>query len=38
MDPASQDKNLNALKEAAKEGNFTFNEPKCQYNRSEIQL
>ena len=34
MDQASHDENLNALKEAAKEENFTFNENKCQYNGS----
>ena len=38
MDQASHDENLNALKEAAKKENFTFNEDKCQYNRSQIQL
>ena len=38
MDQASHNKNLNALKEAAKKGNFTFNEDECQYNRSQIQL
>ena len=38
MDQASHDENLNAFKEAAKKENFTFNEPKCQYNRSQIQL
>ena len=29
---------LSALKEAAKKENFTFNENKCQYDRSQIQL
>ena len=38
MDQDSHDKNLSALKEAAKQENFTFNENKCQYNRSQIQL
>ena len=38
MDQASHDKNLSALKETAKKENFTFNENKCQYNRSQIQL
>ena len=38
MDQASHDENLNALKEAAKKENFTFNEDNCQYNRSRIQL
>ena len=37
-DQASHDENLCALKEAAKKENFTFNENKCQYNRSQIQL
>ena len=36
MDQASHDENLCALKEAAKKENFTFNENKCQYNRSQI--
>ena len=38
MDQASHNKNLNALKETAKKENFTFNEDKCQYNCSQIQL
>ena len=38
MDQAFHDKNLSALKEAAKKENFTFNENKCQYNCSQIQL
>ena len=38
MDQASHDKNLSALKEAAKTENFTFNENKCQYDRSQIQF
>ena len=38
MDQASHDKNLSALKEVAKKENFTFNENKCQYDRSQIQL
>ena len=32
MDQKSQDKNLKALKKAAKIGNFTFNKEKCLYN------
>ena len=38
MDQASYDKNLSAVKEAAKKENFTFNENKCQCNCSQIQL
>ena len=37
MNQASHEKNLNALKEAAKK-KFTFNADKFQYNRSQIQL
>jgi len=38
MDQKSHDENLIALKEAAKLENFTFNEDKCHYNRTQIQL
>ena len=37
-DQKSHDENLSALKKAAKIDNFTFNEDKCQYNRTQIQL
>ena len=38
MDQASHYENLSALKEDAKKENFTVNENKGQYNRSQIQL
>ena len=38
IDQASHEENLNVLKEAAKKEHFTFNEDKCQHNRSQIQL
>ena len=34
----SHHQNLKALKEAAQKEQFTFNEDKCQYNSSQIQL
>ena len=38
MSQISHDKNLKALKEAAKKVNFTFNEEKCLYNCTQIKL
>ena len=38
VDQRSHDQNLKALKEAAQKEQFTFNEDKCQYNCSQIQL
>ena len=37
-DQQSHDQNLKALKKAALKEHFTFNENKCQYNRSQINL
>ena len=37
-DQQSHDQNLKALKQAALKEHFTFNENKCQYNRSQINL
>ena len=38
FDQASHDDNLKALKKAASKENFTFNEDKCHYNCTQIQL
>ena len=38
IDQKSHDENLNALKEAAKNDNFTFNKNKCLHNRTQIQF
>ena len=38
MDQISHEENLKALKEAAKKDNFTFNEEKCLYNYTQINL
>ena len=38
VDQRSHNQNLKALKEAAQKEQFTFNEDKCQYNCSQIQL
>ena len=37
-DQKSHDDNLKALREAAEKDHFTFNEDKCQYNCTQIQL
>ena len=38
FDQTSDDDNLIALKEVASKENFTFNEDKCHYNYTQIQL
>ena len=38
MDQKSHNKNLKAIKEAAKKYNFSFNEEKCLYNCTHIKF